>query len=221
MTTSADDQDADRLATESLAAGDATGWFERLYVAATEGSAIVPWDRGAPNAVLVSWADSRPVSGDRAIVVGCGLGRDSEYVASLGYDTVAFDVSPTAVAQARARHPASTVQYETADLFDLPAVWRGAFDLVVESHTVQSLPVPLHSAATAAVSSLVAAGGTLIVLAAVGDDGVVADGPPWPLTRAEIDAFAHDGLTAVGVERLVDPSGVDRWRAEFVGRRHG
>ncbi|MCW2595706.1 MAG: hypothetical protein JWP39_1594, partial [Jatrophihabitans sp.] len=36
-----------------------------------------------------------------------------------------------------------------------------------------------------------------------------------------IDAFARDGLTAVGVERLVDPSGVDRWRAEFVGRRHG
>ena len=39
-----------RLAREALAAGNPTGWFEPLYVAAETGDAVVPWDRGAPNA---------------------------------------------------------------------------------------------------------------------------------------------------------------------------
>ena len=46
-----------------------------------------------------------------AIVTGCGLGDDAEHVASLGYATIAFDVSPTAVAAARRRFPRSAGQY--------------------------------------------------------------------------------------------------------------
>lgn len=217
MTSPSGDQDATRLAAESLAAGDATGWFERLYLEASVGSAVVPWDRGTPNALLVEWVAAGPTPSGRAIVVGCGLGRDSEYLASLGVDTVAFDVSPTAVDGARSRHPGTVVRYETADLLSLPTPWLGSFDLVVESHTVQSLPVPLHPVAIAAVTSLVAPGGTLLVLAAAGTEGIEADGPPWPLTRAEIDAFGTDALTLVGAEEIPAPAGeVPRWRAEFV-----
>jgi hypothetical protein len=35
------------------------------------------------------------------------------------------------------------------------------------------------------------------------------------LTRDEIDAFATDGLAAVRIEEVSDPSGSSRWRAEF------
>ncbi|MFG6198790.1 hypothetical protein [Nonomuraea sp. JJY05] len=38
------DADATRLAAESLAHGDPTGWFERLYAESASGDAIVPWD---------------------------------------------------------------------------------------------------------------------------------------------------------------------------------
>ena len=57
-----------------------------------------------------------PPTSARTIVVGAGYGRDAEYLSSLGYPTTAFDISPSAVEQTRARHPDSTVHYDVADL---------------------------------------------------------------------------------------------------------
>jgi SAM-dependent methyltransferase len=169
--------------------------------------------------VLVEGARrARPAAdGRRALVVGCGLGRDAEFVAGLGFATTAFDISDTAVRVARERHHGSPVDYRVADLLDLPGEWRGAFDLVVESNNVQALPRAWRARATAAVGSLVAPGGTLLVLAAAatawGDEG-----PPWPLTRDEVSAFAGDGLSEVSVEEIpaADDPLVVRWRAVFV-----
>jgi SAM-dependent methyltransferase len=198
---------------------DATGWFERLYAQARDGEAVVPWDRGAPNRLLVEWTRARGIDGTgrRALVVGSGFGDDAEHVSHLGFDTVAFDVAPTAIATARQRFPDSGVHYLTADLLDPPAEWDGAFELVVESINVQALPEPLHAKAIANVARTVAPGGTLLVIAAAREEGEAADGPPWPLTRAEIDAFAAGRLRAVRVEeiRLPDDPRERRWRAEF------
>ena len=196
---------------------DATGWFELLYQRAENGDAVVPWDSGEPNPLLVEWARDRDGAGRRALVVGAGLGDDAEHVARRGYATVAFDIAPTAVAAARRRFPGSPVDYRVADLLDPPAEWAGAFDLVVENITVQALPPRLHATATANVAATVAPGGTLLVLSALGEEGVAVDGPPWPLTRAEIDAFAAGDLRAVRVEELrrADDPRYRRWRAEF------
>jgi SAM-dependent methyltransferase len=207
------ERDAQRLSAASLAAGDPVGWFDRLYTAARDGRAIVPWDRGRPNAMLVEWAAGMSGAGRTAMVVGCGPGRDAEFVASLGFTTTAFDVSPTAIELAREQHPGTSVRYEVADLLDLPARWRGGFDFVLESHNVQALPPSLHAQASAAVASLVAPGGTLLVLAAADDK--VAYGPPWPLTRAEVEAFADDALALESAEAVVGPDGIARWRAVF------
>ncbi|MFL6119631.1 class I SAM-dependent methyltransferase [Actinophytocola sp.] len=187
-----------------------TDWFEELYNQAQRGDAIVPWDRGTPHDLLASWAGDRDGAGLHALVVGCGLGRDSEYLASLHYETVAFDVSPTAVASTRDRFPGTAVDYRVADLLDPPADWHHAFDLVVESLTVQALPVPLHEAAIERVASFVAPGGTLLVIAAARDGEARPEGPPWPLTRTEIESFATGGLTPHDIVR-----DEIRWRAEF------
>jgi len=211
------DAETRRLAAEAVRTGDATGWFERLYVAAGSGEASLPWDRGGPHPLIADWAHARRPDGRgrRAVVVGAGLGEDAELLAGLGFETVAFDISPTAVATARERHPDTTVQYVVADLLDPPADWRRRFDLVVESLTVQSLPDDLRPRAIERVRDLVAPGGTLLVVAAARDAAAgPVQGPPWPLTREEIDAFAGDGLAPVGVERLGGP-GTDRWRAEL------
>ncbi|MGH3424905.1 MAG: hypothetical protein ACRDO8_09260, partial [Nocardioidaceae bacterium] len=51
------DERTRQLAAESLAADDPTGWFERLYVAAEAGEAVVPWDRDTPHQMLVDWVE--------------------------------------------------------------------------------------------------------------------------------------------------------------------
>lgn len=218
MTVPDPDEKARELAAESLGDADPTGWFERLYTAAVRGEAEIPWDRGHPHQLLVEWAQShRPAGrGRRALVVGCGLGDDAEYVAGHGFDTVGFDVSATAIETARARHPGSAVDYLTADLLAPPAQWSHAFDLVVESLTVQSMPPSTRPTTIANVGRFVRPGGTLLVVAFAGADGDEAAGPPWPLSRADVESFGVDGLSAVRVEGISDPaSPMDRWRAEF------
>ncbi len=214
------DEVSRRLAAESLAAGDPTGWFERLYVAAEQGDTVVPWDRGMPHRLLVEWVEARGLTGGgrRALVVGCGLGEDAEYIAGCGFRTVAFDVSATAIETARTRFPGSAVEYLVADVLDPPTQWREAFDLVVESFTVQALPRQVRRQATANVANLVGPGGTLIVICSVYDEDDGPDqGPPWRLTRAEIEAFAAGDLRPVRIEEIRDAGQptVGRWRAEF------
>jgi threonine dehydrogenase-like Zn-dependent dehydrogenase len=211
--------EADVLANRSVAAGDPTGWFDELYRSAGTGAVAMPWDRDEPNPVLVEWVRERAVTGTgrRAVVIGAGLGMDAEFISSLGFDTTAFDVSPTALANARSRHPKSTVDYVVANLLDPPTAWARAFDLVVEIFTVQAMPRSVRAAAIANVTNLVAVGGTLIVIQGVPPtDDLDAPGPPWLLTRAEIDAFTRPehGLDAIDVGAVEAPS-ARRWRAEL------
>jgi SAM-dependent methyltransferase len=213
---SAPDEHARRLAAESATDDDPLAWFERLYSQVEDGAAVAPWDRGAPHPLLVEWAEARALDGTgrRAVVVGAGLGEDAEFLSARGFDTVAFDVAATAVTLAAQRFPGSRVGYRVADLLDPPPEWRRAFDLVFESLTVQSIPPHLHDAAIAQVGELIAPGGTLLVVATGRDEGQPAPAPPWPLTLAEIEAFATGGVERVGIEQIRNGE-VVRWRAEF------
>ena len=207
------DEHARRLA--AATADDPTGWFELLYSAAEAGEAGVPWDRGEPHPLLVSWMEDRAPApdGQRAIVVGSGLGEDAEFVSRQGWETVAFDVSESAVRGARRRFPQSTVDYQVADLFALPPSWQGTFDLVVENMTVQSLPPDLHPEAIAGVRGLLAPGGPLLVIGMVGGPDQPPGAPPWPLTRSEVESFASGDVHLRRLEELVDPGrDVRRWR---------
>jgi SAM-dependent methyltransferase len=214
---------AGRMAAQAIAAGDPTAWFEPLYAAAAAGQAVVPWDRGEPSSYLTQWASSLGLTGaDRtAVVVGCGLGEDAEFIAGLGFQTTAFDISPTAIAAARRRFTDSPVRYQAADLLHLPPSWLQAFDLVVESLILQALPDPPRSKAIARLGTLVAPQGTLYVMARAREPGQLVDGPPWALSRFEIDSLAQTGLEPVRIEDLHDPQRPwpRHWRAEF--RRPG
>ncbi|HEY7618289.1 MAG TPA: alpha/beta fold hydrolase, partial [Solirubrobacteraceae bacterium] len=214
------DEQGDRLAARALAAGDATGWFDELYQAGAAGEVAMPWSRRHPHWALATWADARRLhgAGRRAIVVGAGLGADAAYLARRGFDTLAFDVSPTAIAEARDRFADTAAEFVQADVLDPPPAWTHAFDLVVEIFTLQALPAPVRDRARAKIAQLVAPGGTLLVVASHRDDDTAAGhGPPWPLARSELDAFTNEGLRAVAVEALSDPQDPSerRWRAEF------
>jgi SAM-dependent methyltransferase len=193
-----------------------TAWFERLYAAAEAGEAEVPWHRGGPNPFIEQWVRENDLRGDgrRALVIGTALGDDAELLASRGFAVTAFDVAPTAIEGARRRFPGSSVDYRVADLLALPQEWRGAFDLVAEAITVQALPPALRDRAIDAIASTVAPGGTLVVVSGIWEGDGPRDGPPWPLTRAELDRFeASLQPVEVGVAWIGDAA---RWRGVYV-----
>lgn len=205
---------ADELAAEAIGEGEPTTWFDRLYAAGVAGEVSMPWDRTGPQPLLEEWAGAAGIdgAGRRAVVVGCGLGADAAYVAGLGFATTGFDVSPTAVQQARERHAGSGLDFEVADLLALPDACREAFDLVVEVFTVQALPDPPRRDAIAAVSGLVAPGGTLLAVE-FRSEGSQPDvqGPPFPLDRDAMLALAGGRLEVLALEELEGPL----WRAEL------
>ena len=216
---------ARQLAAQAAASGDSAGWFETLYAEAGAGSAVVPWDDGRPNPHLTKWATTaaeRGVigTGRRALVVGCGVCDDPGFLASRGCQVTAFDVSPTAVAEARCRFPGSPVSYQVADLLAPPRGWLGAFDLVAEIYTVQALYGQARAAAIQALPGLVAPGGTMLVIARATDEQDPVRDPammPWPLTRRELEAMAGQTLSAHSIEKFLDDEDPPklRWRAEF------
>ncbi|MGC4193001.1 MAG: class I SAM-dependent methyltransferase [Thermomicrobiales bacterium] len=191
-------------------------WFEQVYDAAAGRDVRVPWDRGAPHRHLVEWSERAQIGGDgkRAIVVGCGTGDDAEFVVARGFEVIAFDIAPTAIRMAQERFPESRVQYRVADLFSPPDEWLGGFDLVVENQTLQALPADIRPAAVTAVARLLAPGGMLLVLANRAVPGQPVAGPPWPLTREEMDGFTQVGLTVASIEAL-SSNGHPRWRAVY------
>jgi len=193
-----------------------TAWFERLYASAEAGEASVPWFRGGPNPFLAQWVDEHAGvgAGRRALVIGTALGDDAELLSDRGYAVTAFDVSPTAIEGARRRFPSSPVDYRVADLLALPEDMRGAFDLVAECITVQALPLTLRDRAIDAIASTVAPGGTLVVVSGIHEGDGPRDGPPWPLTREELDRFERSlRPVEVGVARIASER---RWRGEYV-----
>ena len=197
-----------QLAQEYLRKGDPLGWFEALYQEAESGDAVLPWADRKPNPGLIEfWKTHRfESSGQRALVIGSGLGDDSEQLAAWGFPTVAFDISKTAIENSRKRYPHTLVEYVTADLFHPPPAWIGNFDFVLEVYTIQSFPAEWRAKVIAGIAQFVAPGGRLLVIAR----GRSADepeqmGPPWPLRLEELDGFRRAGLEQESFEEYAEP----------------
>ena len=178
--------------------------FEEIYAEAGDDLDAIPWASLAANPSLVAWLDSGaarpPGAGDRALVVGCGLGDDAEELARRGWRTTGFDISSTAIARCRERFPGSAVDYEVADLFELPRTWDAAFGLVVEIRTLQSLPLALRAAAVDAIAATVAPAGQLFVRCYGRRPGQRVEQRPWPVSRDELAGFTRNGLRVSSFE---------------------
>ncbi len=212
---------ARELARNAIAQGDPTGWFEQLYAESERDGFAISWVDLAPNPYLVAWLDrqSTPPRG-RALVVGCGYGDDAEFLADRGLDVTAFDIAPSAVARCRNRFPDSRAHYLVADALTPPADWVAAFDFTFEAYTIQVLSGEARTACAISIGHLVAPGGRLLVVARSRSQNDPVGAMPWPLTRAELDAFGGPRLNLASLEELVEPGDppVPRFVAEFVAR---
>ena len=216
---------ARELARRHMADGDPTGWFEVLYATAEGDSSIIPWADLSPNPNLVSWLEEQGAvgSGHMALKIGCGLGDDAEELSRRGFDTTAFDISPTAIAWCRRRFPNSSVRYGAADLLRPPGEWGRGFDLVLESYTLQVLPPELREEAARRVADFVAPNGILLVIARGREPGESEGSMPWPLTRQEMAVFKDAGVAELRFEDYMDDESppVRRFRAAYRRDRDG
>jgi SAM-dependent methyltransferase len=207
------------LAKKALARGRPLSWFEQLYDEARHEGATVPWADLVPNPNVLPLFDAlpHPDALGQALKVGCGYGDDAEWLAQRGYSVTAFDISPTAISECMRRFPASKVNYIEADLFTAPSDWKGRFELVWESYTLQVLPPELRPEAIRAISNFIAPDGYLVFASRARDANEPEGDMPWPLTRSETAAFVQWGLTEVLFEDYVDEENppVRRFRACF------
>jgi len=205
---------ARELAAASRLAGDPTSWFETLYQEQEQGQKVVPWSDAGPNPNLPPFDGA----GKRALIVGCGFGDDAEQLAAWGFETTAFDVSPSAVRACRNRFPRSPVEYVAADLLKPPEEWAGRFDLVVEIYTLQVLPRELRQQATHGIAGFANKGGRVLVIARAREEDEPEGLMPWPLIRRELDEFVRLGLREEWFEDFLDQESppVRRFRAVYV-----
>lgn len=178
---------------------DPFGWFDSIYTDAQGDHSAVFWADLAPNPYLLEWLNKHPVKGlhKKAIAIGCGVGDDAEAMAAYGYEVTAFDIAPSAIDLCKNRYTESKVNYLVADLFDYPKIWEDSYDLVYECNTIQVLPGTYREEAMAAMVSLIANGGEILVSCRSRNKGEELDAIPLPLDHEEIDGFLALGLVEI------------------------
>lgn len=185
--------DIEQQARHKSGSVDRRDFYEAVYARAGADAANVPWADQKPKLHLDQWLNDNPGHGRTALDIACGLGDNAAAMAEAGYTTTGFDISPTAIEWARQRFPIG-VTLEVADLLAPPSGWLGAFDLVHECYTIQSVEPSLHADFAKAIAAFVKPGGILLVYARSRGENDPAVGPPWPLKPSERDVFAELGF---------------------------
>lgn len=135
---------------------------------------VKPWDSGIVQPplrdLLLSNQLDWPRKG-RALVPGCGRGYDPIYIATtLGLDTLALDISPTAIQAANellagSPDPSSIkVTFEEADFFTLSMPKGESFDLVYDYTFFVAIPPSKRAEWGRQMNALTKQGGFLITL---------------------------------------------------------
>ncbi|OLV18246.1 class I SAM-dependent methyltransferase [Deinococcus marmoris] len=101
-----------------------------------------PLNSDLPDVNLLDWHAAGLLpdgEGLTALDIGCGLGRNTRWLARQGYQTIGVDISAFAIVQARTRTTATEATFLESD-FLREAVPGGPFDLVYDSGCFHHLP---------------------------------------------------------------------------------
>jgi cyclopropane fatty-acyl-phospholipid synthase-like methyltransferase len=164
-----------------------------VYVADTP----PPWDIGRPQPVFLRLAESGALRG-HLLDAGCGTGENALTAAAHGADAVGVDVSPAAIARARAKaaERGLSARFEVADALDLGQLGV-TFDTVIDSGLFHVFDDEGRAGYVTSLASVLRSGGTCY-LACFSDlqPGTLG---PRRVHQDEIVAAFSDGWTVTGI----------------------
>jgi SAM-dependent methyltransferase len=105
---------------------------------------------------------SKYVSGSSALDFGCGTGRSTRFLSSVGFRVVGIDISMEMVAKAKALDPRGV--YHCIPDGDFRVLGNRTFDLILSAFTFDNIPQERKAGLFTGLSSLLADRGVLINL---------------------------------------------------------
>ena len=198
--------------------GEPLRWFEELYAGANRNSNEIPWARMEPHPKMVEWIANQPDIQGKALVIGCGLGDDAEWLSVAGFEVTAFDISESSIQWCKERFPSTAVDYIVADLLNPPGAWFNAFDLVVEIHILQAIPEEVRDPAAAQIPGLLNSDGSLLCIGRLaGLQTPNETPPPWPLSRTWLEGrFSSLNPTSFQHFTYEESPSIDRYLASWI-----
>jgi methyl halide transferase len=168
------------MESRSVAAGSDVDW-EQLY---RRGE--TPWEKGSPHPALIQWLNKNPLSGS-VLVPGCGFGHDVRALSAAGAEVLGLDISPFAIATARAFPRSGQESYILADFFD-PGAMRGKFDWIFEHTFFCAIQPERRGEYASRIKALLEPGGRFLAIFFLNPDHD-EDGPPYGCHLDELDAL--------------------------------
>ena len=122
-----------------------------------------PWELDGPAAVVVRLAEEGLIVGS-VLDVGCGLGANARYLASLGHPTLGIDFSSVAIRRARdlAAGQGLPVDFRVHDALDLGALGR-RFDTGLDIGLLDCLTTAEVQRYVAGLAAVIRPGGRVLI----------------------------------------------------------
>lgn len=157
-----------------------------------------PWDIGRPQMAFERLADAGLLSG-RLLDAGCGTGEHVLLAAAHGADATGVDISPGAIARARAKAAERAVQatFEVADVLELGRLGV-TFDTVIDSGVFHVFDDADRARYVTSLASVLRPGGRCYL--ACFSDRQPGGWGPRRVSQDELHAAFSDGWSVSSIE---------------------
>jgi len=151
-----------------------------------------PWDKGYASPPLQEFLETNPLKG-RILVPGCGAGHDVRMLGRYASSVRGLDISPLAIKKAESVLSASNESYDQADFLNLPEIYHGQFDVVVEHTFLCAIDPGDREAYVKSLLKALKPGGNYLAVFFRGVTDYSGEGPPYSISSDEIETlFAND-----------------------------